>query len=77
MSGQLHAPVALPPEKEPPVPIGLGAGWTLEPVWTMWRREISIPYRDTDFDPSVVQPVASHYTSPAIFAPRVYLSWYL
>jgi hypothetical protein len=24
--GQLHAPAALPPRKEPPVPIGLG-GW--------------------------------------------------
>jgi len=26
MSGQLHARAALPPRKEPPVPIGLG-GW--------------------------------------------------
>jgi hypothetical protein len=26
VSGQLHAPAALPPGKEPPVPIGIG-GW--------------------------------------------------
>jgi hypothetical protein len=23
----------------PPVPIGEGAGWAPEPVWTMWRTE--------------------------------------
>jgi hypothetical protein len=26
--GQLHAPAALPLEKEPPVPIGYEVGWT-------------------------------------------------
>jgi hypothetical protein len=35
VSGQLHAPAALPPGKEPPVPIGYEVGWTSEPVWTM------------------------------------------
>jgi hypothetical protein len=45
VSGQLHAPAALPPEKEPPVPIGYEAGWAPEPVWTTWRRENSWPYR--------------------------------
>jgi hypothetical protein len=29
--GELHAPTALPAEKEPPVPIGK---WAPEPVWT-------------------------------------------
>jgi hypothetical protein len=28
VSGQLHAPAALPPGKEPPVPIGQEVGWT-------------------------------------------------
>jgi hypothetical protein len=35
VSGQLHAPAALPPEIESPVPIR----WTPEPVWTTWSRE--------------------------------------
>jgi hypothetical protein len=26
VNGQLHVPTALPPEKEPPLPIGLEAG---------------------------------------------------
>jgi hypothetical protein len=30
VSGQLHAPAALPPEKEPPVPLGYEAGWAPE-----------------------------------------------
>jgi len=29
VSGQLHAPAALLPEKEPPVPTGWEAGWAL------------------------------------------------
>jgi len=33
VSGQLHAPAALPPGKEPLVPIAQGAGWAPEPVW--------------------------------------------
>jgi hypothetical protein len=33
VSGQLHAPVALLPEKEPPVPIGQEAVWISEQVW--------------------------------------------
>jgi len=39
VNGQPHATAALPPGKEPPVPIGYEAGWALEPVWTRWRRE--------------------------------------
>jgi hypothetical protein len=27
VSGQLHVPAALPPGKEPPVPIGYATGW--------------------------------------------------
>jgi hypothetical protein len=39
VSGQLHDPAALPPEKEPLVPIGKEAGWAPEPFWTRWWRE--------------------------------------
>jgi hypothetical protein len=46
----------------PSVPIGQEAGWAPEPVWTMWRRENFCPHRDSNFHPSVVQPVASLYT---------------
>jgi hypothetical protein len=39
VSGQLHAPAALPPEKKPPEPIGQNARWAPEPVWRLGRRE--------------------------------------
>jgi hypothetical protein len=65
VSGQLHAPDALPLGKELPLPIGSQAGWAPEPVWTTWRRESSWPYRDSNTDPSVVQSVVSRYTDYA------------
>jgi hypothetical protein len=65
VSGQLHAPAALPPGKEPRVPTGYEVGWTPEPGWKTWRRENSWPYRVPNSDPSVVQPVASRYTDRA------------
>jgi hypothetical protein len=40
--------------------------WTPEPVWTTWRSENSWPYRDSNPDLSVVQPVASRYTDCTI-----------
>jgi hypothetical protein len=69
VSVQLHAPAALPPRKEPLVPIGQEVGWTPEPVWTTWRRENSWPYQNSNSDPSADQPVASRYTDWAIPAP--------
>jgi hypothetical protein len=35
--------------------------WAPEPVWTVWKRENSCTYYDSNSDPSVVQPVASRY----------------
>jgi hypothetical protein len=64
MNGQLHAPAA-----SPPVHIEYEAGWAPEPVWTIWRRENSWSYRDSNSDPSAIQPVASHYTDYANPAP--------
>jgi hypothetical protein len=43
VSGQLHAPAALPPRKDPAVPIGYEAGWVLEPV--VKRKIPSLPPR--------------------------------
>jgi hypothetical protein len=71
VNGQLHVPAALLPGKEPPVPIGQEVGWTLETVWTMWRRENSRPYWDSNSDPLVVQPIASSYTDYAFPKPMV------
>jgi hypothetical protein len=43
VNGQLHASTTLPLGKEPPVPIGWEAGWTPEPVWTTWRKFMTLP----------------------------------
>ena len=39
VSGQIYAPAALFPVKEPLVPLPQEAGWVPAPVWTLWRRE--------------------------------------
>jgi hypothetical protein len=39
VSGQFHAPTALPPREKPLVPTAQEAGWAPEPVWTRWWRE--------------------------------------
>jgi hypothetical protein len=52
---------ALPPGKGPTVPIGQGAGWAPEPVWTQ-RLEEKSSASVGDRTP-VVQSVVSHYTN--------------
>jgi hypothetical protein len=63
----------------PPVPIEYEVGWTPEPVWTTWRRENYWPYKDSNSDPSVVQPVASRYTDYTqwLFPQTALTSWSL
>jgi hypothetical protein len=68
MSGQLHASATLRPGKEPNVLIGSEAGGAPDRVWTKWR--LFLPYRDSNSDLSVVQPVVSRYTDCAIPAPE-------
>jgi hypothetical protein len=54
---QLHAPAASPPN--PPVRIGLEAGWAPESLWTLWRQEKS----STDGNRTwAIQTVAHRYT---------------
>jgi hypothetical protein len=55
-----HPGRSLPPGKEPLVPIGQGAGWAPEPVWTH-RPEEKCSASVGDQTP-VVQAVVRHYT---------------
>jgi hypothetical protein len=55
----------------------IGGRWTPEPIWTTWRRENSWPDRDSNSDPSVVQPAASRYTDYTIPAPWLWFIDYL
>jgi hypothetical protein len=48
VSGQLHAPATLPPEKESPVPIQLEAGWVTASLDTgVKKRKKSQPLLGT------------------------------
>jgi hypothetical protein len=60
VSSQIHAPVALPPGKKPPVLIGKEAGWAPEPVWTLLSRGkyLAAAWNQTP----AFQFVARHYT---------------
>jgi hypothetical protein len=69
VSGQLHAPTALPPER------ARGTHWVgglvgpragLDDV----EKGKFLPYRDSTSGPLVVQSVASRYTDRAIPAPQ-------
>jgi hypothetical protein len=63
MSGQLHAPVALPPGKEPLVPYGL-RGWVgpRAILDAAMKRNIPSPRLESNPWTLIVQPVASRYS---------------
>jgi hypothetical protein len=64
MSGQFHAPAALPPGKQSQVPIRQEAGWTpKQPVRSLGKRRNSFPCRELT---TGVQHVARRYTDWAI-----------
>jgi hypothetical protein len=58
VSGQLYAPAALPPGREPPVPIVWKAGWGSELVWTLWGENNLFPLPRIE-----LQAVAFRYTN--------------
>jgi hypothetical protein len=45
-----------------------------EPIWTMWRRRNPCLCRDSNTDPSIVQPVTSRYTDYVIPAYNTFQS---
>jgi hypothetical protein len=55
-----------PRGKSPWYPLDRRLDGPPEPVWTTRRGEKSCPYRDSNSDPSAVQPAASLYTDWAI-----------
>jgi hypothetical protein len=64
---------ALPPRKEPPVPIGQEAGWDSEPVWTQRLEEKSSAFVGDRIP--VVQSEVRHYTDWVTPAPQQHISF--
>jgi hypothetical protein len=60
VGGQLHAPAALPPGKDP----RYEAGWAPQPVWTRCLRE-KFP-ASAGIRTPIVQPAVSRYTDWAV-----------
>jgi hypothetical protein len=59
MNGQLRAPAALPAGKEPMYPLDTRLGGPQNRLERYGKVKILYPYRDSDSDPLVVEPVAS------------------
>jgi hypothetical protein len=62
MSGQLHAPASLLPEKEPLVPIGQEAGWTPESRSGRGGEEKMSQFL-RGLEPPIIQTVSQRYTT--------------
>jgi hypothetical protein len=63
VSGQLHAPAALPPGKEPLVPIMIGVWVGPRAVLDMVvKRKIPSPCWESNPRTPITHPVAQHYT---------------
>jgi hypothetical protein len=69
VSGQLQAPPALPPGKEPSLIIGKERRWAPEPVGSTQRGQKFCSYRNSNSNFSAVQPVTSLYTNCETPAP--------
>jgi hypothetical protein len=70
VSGQLHAPAALPQGKSPCYPLDRRGGWvgTRAILDTVVKRKILSPRRESNPRIPIVQPVAQCYTNWAITA---------
>jgi hypothetical protein len=66
VSGQLHAPAALPRGKSPPYPLDRRVGGPNDRSGRHGEVKILAPTGTRTSDPLVFQPVASHYTDYAI-----------
>jgi hypothetical protein len=64
VSGQLHAPAALPPREELPVHIGEEVGWTREPVWTTWRKFLTLPGLERNITTILIVIIITHTLYP-------------
>jgi hypothetical protein len=62
-SGQLHASAALPPEKDPLLPIGWEAVWAPEPVWTGGGGKEKNSQPLPGLEPPIIQPIVHRYTT--------------
>jgi hypothetical protein len=71
MSGQLHAPAALPPRKRSRYPLYRRLGGLQSRSGRRGEENNSWPYLDSNFDLLVVRPIASHYTNYTILHPVV------
>jgi hypothetical protein len=69
MSGQFHAPAALPPGKEPPSTHWIG-GWvgSRAILDVVVKKIIPSPCQESNPRTPIVQPIAQHYTDWAITA---------
>jgi hypothetical protein len=62
VSGQLHAPAALPQGKQLPLAIVYEAAWAQEQVWMLWRREKSLSHTENRTPiPRSCSPLLSRY----------------
>jgi hypothetical protein len=69
VSGQLHAPVALPPGKQLLAATGKEFGWAPEPVWTRWWREkFPVPAETRTLDHPAHSPALYHWVSVNILS---------